>query len=155
MTKDRARQKAAQYREWADKADKKARVLQENWSAEFKDFDWTQPILRGHHSQRRHEKVYERRNAFHQKLAELEAKAKRFREKADNLEAFANTNKGDAERRRTAEREKNDTLITVGTRIHDPCFRGGEVIKVNKKTYTIKFDNGGKFTRDKSYVQIT
>jgi len=92
MTKDRARIKSAQYIEWAQKAEVKSKEIYANWYAQYKDFDWTQPILRGHHSQRRHEKVYERKNAIHLKVKELDDKAKRFREKAENLLIFANTN---------------------------------------------------------------
>ncbi len=100
MTKDRARAKSIKYIEWAEKAEAKSKAIHERFSADFKDFDWTQPILLGHHSQRRHQKIYERRDNMHRTINELDAKAKRFREKAENLLIFANTNKGDAERKR-------------------------------------------------------
>jgi uncharacterized coiled-coil DUF342 family protein len=60
--------------------------------------------------------------------------------------------KGDAERKRDEQRKKADTIYKVGSKIYDFCFRDGIVMKVNKKTYTIKFnDSGSIYTRDKSY----
>ncbi len=77
-----------------------------------------------------------------------------LRAKADWMEKGGVHVKGDAEIRRQAEREANDKLISVGTRVHDFCFGDGEVVKVNKKTYTIKFDYGTQFTRDKTHVEV-
>lgn len=154
MTKDRARVKAAQYLEWAEKAEIKSRELQDRFHADYKDFDWTQPILRGHHSQRRHEKVFERRDAMHRKVRELDEKAKRFREKADNLLAFANRNKGDAEAKREEQRALADSKISVGSQVTDWVFGTGVVERVNKKTYTIRFSSGMKCARDKSFIKI-
>lgn len=153
MTKDRARYKAVKYREWADLADKKREELSKAWYAKYGQFDWSEPIKLGHHSQRRHERVFEERDNFFRIQIELEGKAKRFREKAANLEHFANTNKGDAERKREQERQENDAVITVGSKVKDWVFGLGEVVKVNKKTYTVKWANSLVFTRDKSYVQ--
>jgi hypothetical protein len=154
MTKDRARVKAAQYLEWAGKAEAKSKQIYSSWSEAHKDFDWTQPILRGHHSQKRHEKIYERRDAMHRTINELDAKAKRFREKAENLIAFANRNKGDAEAKREEQRAKADEQITVGSTVYDWCFGSGVVERVNKKTYSIRFASGSRYARDKSFIKI-
>ncbi|OQP67685.1 DUF3560 domain-containing protein [Niastella populi] len=154
MTKDRARIKAAQYVNWAAIAEKKSKEIYDSFQKVYGDFDWTQPILLGHYSQRSHEKVYERREAMHNKINILYAKAKRFREKAENLLNFANRNKGDAEVKRIVQRAIADTKITVGSAIIDWVYGSGIVQKVNKKTYTIKFTNGLKTTRDKSYIKI-
>lgn len=154
MTKDRAKAKAALYLEWAGKAEAKSAAIYAAWCEVHRDFDWTQPILRGHHSQRRHEKVYERRASMHNTIRELDDKAKRFREKAENLTIFANTHKGDAERRREAVRAANDMQIVVGSKVYDPCFRAGTVLKVNVKTYTIEWASGSVFTRDKYFMQL-
>ena len=150
MTKDQARIKAQKYREWGNKKIAKAKEIYANYREEMKEFDWTQPILRGHHSQKRHEKVYERRNAIHEKVREMEAHGKRMLEKADNLEHFANTNKGDAEAKRQAQREANDQNIKVGD-IIKTIYGMREVVKINKKTYTIKGDSMN-FTMDKAWV---
>jgi len=154
MTKDRARIKSEQYIKWAILNENKAKDLQTNWYRDYGQFDWTEPIKRGHHSQRRHEKVFEKRASFHTKMKELEDKAKRMREKSENLLIFANTNKGDAEAKRQIQRDLADSQIVVGSKVYDWCFGDGVVEKVNKKTYTIQFKSGSKFTRDKSYIKI-
>lgn len=144
MTKERARQKAAKYLEWAEKAEKKSKETYDAFQAVYKDFDWTQPILLGHHSQKRHQRVYEKRNSMHEKVRELDEKAKRFREKADNLLRFANTNKGDAERRREKIREELDKVVKVGD-IIITMYGEKEVLKINKKSYTVQ-GSVGTFT---------
>lgn len=151
MTKEAAKRKAEKRLEWAVIAERKANEVRKAREIKFKDFDFTQPILRGHHSQRRHERMYEYRNASHTKENELLAKAKMHREKAENLLIFASRNKGDAEARRVEKRAAADKIHVVGSDIYDFCFGLGTIEKVNKKTYTIRFRSGSKFTRDKSY----
>jgi hypothetical protein len=154
MTKDRARYKAVKYREWSEKAAVKSAELHKQLQEDYKHFDFTQPILVGHHSERRHRADRERYNNKMQQIFDLDNKAKEFLERAANLEQFANTNKGDAERKRDEKRQANDALIRVGSKIFDVVYREGEVLKVNKKTYTVKWATGSVFTRDKSFVQI-
>lgn len=60
--------------------------------------------------------------------------------------------KGDAERKRQHHREIADQHIQVGTRVHDFCFGNGIVTRVNRLSYTIKFDSGSTYARDKTYV---
>ena len=152
MTKERARQKAIKYLEWANLADKKRKELSDIWYAMYKDFDWTEPIKLGHHSQRRHEKVFERRDSFFRTQIELEEKAKRFREKAENLNYFANTNKGDAQRRREAKWAELDKIVSIGSRVRW-VFGGKEatVKKVNRKTYGVEFEDGRRITDQKDF----
>lgn len=147
MTKDRARQKALQYIEWAILADGKREALSKNWYATYGSFDWSEPIKLGHHSQKRHEKMFERRDSFFRTQIELENKAKRFREKAGNLLHFADTNKGDAERKRERERAELDKVIAVGSRVTSFLMNGkvGTVVRVFKKSYRV--DYGGSETR--------
>lgn len=137
MTKQRALQKAKQYREWGNKNLEKAKDIYSKYHEEMKNFDWTQPILKGHHSQTKHEKIYERRNKIHETVNELEAKGKRMLEKADNLERFANTNKGDAEKRREEMRNALDKVLKVGDTIYT-LYGAKVILKINKKTYTIQ-----------------
>ncbi len=153
MTKDRAKAKALKYLEWAEKNENKSKQVYDSFNNQYKDFDWTQPILRGHHSQRKHEKVYERRASVMNRTIELDKKAKRMREKAENLLVFANRNKGDAENARQAKRDLADQAIQKGSIVSDWCFGQGEVLKVNTKTYTIRFTSGYKTTRDKSFIK--
>ena len=154
MTKDAARRRAAKYREWADKAITNAEAIETALKADprFTDMQfWTEPIKIGHHSERGHRSTRARYTAKMDKALELRAKAKAMREKADNLEAFANRNAGDAARKRKELRAEADKRFTVGSRVFDPCFRGGVITKVNKNTYTVRYDRGFSFSRDKVY----
>lgn len=154
MTKERARVKAEQYLDWAERAEKKAQDIEAllNSTSEMKDWNfWTQPIHNnagGRSLQRRKEQLRSKMV----KVVELQEKAKRHREKAENLQRFANTNKGDAERKRQTLRDELDSVLKIGDRVHDACFGGGELKKIFKKSYRIAFDRGCEITRDKSYV---
>jgi len=82
-------------------------------------------------------------------------KAREMRSRADNIRHV--TVKGDAERKRQAEREALDSVLHKGSRVHDFCFGDGTIISVHKKSYRIEFDGktGEKWktARDKSYVK--
>lgn len=156
MNKEYARQKAQKRLEWAKIAEKKAEKLQYEINIFMEHHDFTEPIKLGHHSQRKHEKLFEKRDSMMRKLIELDNKAKEHRTKAENLLIFANRNKGDAEKRHAEQRELADKQYSAGSPIYDPCYGNGIIQKVNKKTFTIEFKNtkaGDSFatTRDKSY----
>lgn len=156
MTKDRAARKAIQYREWADKVEKISKALYAQYQADPRATDmafWTEPIKIGHHSERKHRNARATLFRKQEKILELDKKAASFREKADNLEHFANTHAGDAERKRQAVRDEKDKTVTVGSEVVDWCFGKGVVLRVNTKTYTIQFDRGTKTTRDKSFIK--
>lgn len=140
MTKDRARIKAAQFTAWADAREAKIKLAEENFSRTFGSFDWTEPIKIGHHSERRHRKVFERRDNHFRSIIESEKIVKRMREKAENLLSFANRNKGDAERKREVKRAVVISGIKNGSRVTSPFFWGKEfdVVKLNLKTAKIK-----------------
>jgi hypothetical protein len=90
-------------------------------------------------------------NAADNRAFESLEMAQEMRRKA---EALRNVRvKGDAERNRQAVRDKMDSLIIKGSRVHDFCFGAGEVLRVNSKSYTVKFDRGFTYARDKSYVR--
>lgn len=58
-----------------------------------------------------------------------------------------------AEQKRQAVREVNDQQIQVGSVVKDAIFGRGIVTKVNQKSYSIKFDSGSTYPRDKSFVK--
>ena len=63
--------------------------------------------------------------------------------------------KGDAERRRQAKRDANDEVIKIGSRVFDYSFGEGEVKKVNKISYSIKFDRLDRVIKqDKSWIKL-
>ena len=159
MTKKYALRKAARRREWADIAEAKAKVLQAEYDSDPRSNDWafwSEPIKIGHHSERRHRRAREALNNKKQRIFDLLDRAKLHREKAEHLERFASTHKGDAERRRQSQREKNDTQIAVGSRVIDGVFNreAATVTKVNAKSYRIKFSDGVEMTRDKSFLSL-
>ena len=94
-----------------------------------------------------------RMNKADDRACESLRKAESMRQKANNLRHVRVA--GDAERKRELFRMKQDEHIVKGSRVYDFAFREGTVTRVNKKTYTITFDSGGTYARDKSFVKIT
>ena len=84
---------------------------------------------------------------------ELQIEAQKLREKADWLEKRGVSVKGDAEAKRQREREQQDKIISVGSKVYDFAYEEGEVIRVNKKTYTIRFTGGFTCAREKTFVK--
>lgn len=82
---------------------------------------------------------------------EMLSEANELKEKANYMDSARV--KGDAARRDEAKRKRNDELISIGSKVNDFAFGIGEVKKVNKKTYTIKWNSGGTYTRDKIFVK--
>lgn len=85
----------------------------------------------------------------------LENEADELKERAERLMAPV-AMKGDAEKRKTAEREAMDKIVKVGTKVNYRLFNRGEsqVIRINKKTYTIQFEDKTKFSVDKRFVSV-
>ena len=128
-------------------ADSKLAVMNPYWgdTAFF-----TQPATPASRFGRQREKIHAR----YDKGMALSIEADKLKKNAAWLEKQGAVVKGDAERKRQAKREAQDKIISVCSKIYDFCYREGEVIKVNKKTYTIKFTSGFTCTRDKTYVEI-
>lgn len=143
MTKDRAKWKAQKYREWAEIAKRKQLTMLEQCSVEFKEFDWTEPVKLGHHSQRRHEKMFERRDAKQQKISELETKIRMYERKARHLDIFVNRNKGDAMREAEKYRKEVDSWLKLGMMVEAGTFGVMTVVKINEKSVKCKKDDWG------------
>ncbi len=155
VRKERAERRAARRLKWAEAAEKKAERLRIDADAMAQAIPFGQPILVGHHSEKRDRAFRARFVSKYDQQAEALRKAKYHRDKADNILTFATRVKGDAERARQQKREEADKLIAIGSRVYDWSFGTGVVVRVNKKTYSIKFDSGGTYARDKSWVQIS
>jgi hypothetical protein len=110
----------------------------------------TQPAAPGSTFGRQRAKVY----AHYDKGLELSTEAAKLKEEADWKEKRGVSVRGDAEAQRQLEREKRDKVFTVGSKVYDRIFGDGEIIKVNRKSYTIKFASGGTYARDKSFVKL-
>lgn len=85
-------------------------------------------------------------------------KSVQYSKAADELRAAAAPVKariaGEAERRRQQERDTLDRIVKIGTRVTDFCFGEGTVVCVHKKSYTVKYDRGFQYSRDKSYFRL-
>lgn len=135
------------------RADRLERLADEQ-SDKLKPYDdyafWTQPILVGHHSEKSHRRLRDRLSNAMDKSVQFAKEAAELRQAAEPQKARI---AGDAERRRQAERDALDKLITIGSRVMDYCFGEGTVVRIHKKSYTVKYDRGMQYSRDKSYFR--
>lgn len=154
MTKERALMRAKQYRMFAEKRKEKGVAMQRAHSEWTYHFDFTEPVKIGHHSEKRHRKMFDKRDNEMRAIIENDKMIARLLEKADNLEIFANRNKGDAENKRQVQREIADESVKVGMVLNSVMYGYGEILKINTKTYTMKFPSGFKTTIDKSWIQL-
>lgn len=146
--------KVARLRKGADKRDEVADSKQAAFKENSKDWAYvTQPNINttgGRAFSRQREKVLDRYDAG----IRLQIEADDMREQAEYLEKTGAVVKGDAERKRQAERDARDKIFTVGSVVVDWSYGRGVIAKVNKKTYTIRFDSEFTATRDKSYIKL-
>jgi len=150
---ERAQRKAGKYLKWADSAMKQYEEIGKSLEP-YSDWQFiSQPILLGHHSENRHRRLRERISKKMNKQSELYSKAEKYRQRAANILSFGTRVKGDAEHHRQIKRAAQDEVIKVGTRVWDFAFGWGIVMRVNRKTYSIRFDSGGTYTRDKTFVR--
>ena len=95
----------------------------------------------------------ERMMRSYDKGIELKEEAKEAERRADGIMYYKTRVKGDTERERQAKREENDRLIQVGDTVECPLHGRGKILKINKKTYTIKFQWPTPIPTDKSWVR--
>ena len=145
--------KADKFLKYAETNDKKAKTLRDGWNNSYGQFDWTEPIKLGHHSQRRHERMFEKRNSYMRKLVEFGDKAKYWRNKAENIMIYKTVVKGDAERKRAKEREELDSVLNIGSRVYHYSFGAGTITRIFSKSYRIKFDRGFENSSPKHFVR--
>jgi hypothetical protein len=81
--------RADRLRDWADGRDAKARAAAQRAESAVAGIEPGQPILLGHHSQRRHERDVQRAHAAMGRLAEHTEKARGMRQRAQNIQAAA------------------------------------------------------------------
>jgi predicted house-cleaning noncanonical NTP pyrophosphatase (MazG superfamily) len=146
-------QKVERRKKWAKAARQKAAELRSSAEKMADAIPFGQPILIGHYSAK---SDINYRNRFMRKFErshEEDNKADRHEAIADAIVKNVSRVRGDAERARQQKRKRQDTLISVGSLVHDFAFGAGTVLRVNKNTYTIQFASGWKTTRDKTYVK--
>lgn len=142
----RAEQRLARAERLEREAEKATESIKPYMNLEF----LTEPIKTDHHSAKRHRRLRERISNSIDKKFTLLAEAERLRKLAQPQKARI---AGDAARRDQAIREEKDQVITVGSRVNDVVFGQGEVVRVNKKSYTVRWDGGSTFSRDKIYLK--
>jgi hypothetical protein len=141
LRQEKADRKAARLRSWAGSAEKKAESIDASIPHDMQF--WTQPGML-----RTKRKLRDRMD----RGTRLEIHAQELREKADRIQNSVRV-AGDAERKRQAVREQRDQQISVGSQVEDLCFGVGQVVRINKKTYSIRFGSGSAYARDKSFVK--
>jgi len=90
----------------------------------------------------------------HDKVLRLREEAKRLFEKAENIRIYGSRVKGDAERAREEKREKLDQEVQIGSRVFCPLYGWGEVLRIYKKSYRVKFDRGFVLSVDKALFEL-
>jgi len=90
----------------------------------------------------------------HDKVLRLREEAKRLLEKAENIRIYGSRVRGDAERVREEKRERLDQEVQIGSRIYCPLYGWGEVLRIYKKSYRVKFDRGFILTVDKVLFEL-
>lgn len=138
--KERWAAKAARYLKSAEAAEARASALISNHCT-----DWAFISQPGHLPARA------RQIAQTNRALELRQKAAGWRAKAAELHRMANTHRGDAEARRQALRDAiavkpGDTVVTA-------LYGPREVVRVNKKTITVRDSFGGTMTVDKAHCR--
>lgn len=90
-TRERKEARAERLREWADKREAKSDALHAagDLREERSGIPFGQPILVGHHSERRHRNAIEKAHNATRRAFENDAKASEMARKADNIEAAA------------------------------------------------------------------
>jgi hypothetical protein len=86
-TRERRERKAARLREWADKREAKSEAAYDKSRQIMDMIPFGQPILMGHHSQRRAERDQDRISRGMESAYEHGTKAREFKSRADNIEA--------------------------------------------------------------------
>lgn len=143
--------KVARLRKKAERLKEEADAKQAAFNRHRGDIAFlTQPAPKNSPFGRQVQKILDR----YEKGIQLNREAQQTQEKAEGIEKRGAVVKGDAERKRQQERDARDKVFTIGSKVYDWCFGEGEIIRVNKKTYTIKFTSGGTYARDKSYIKL-
>lgn len=147
--------KAARLRKWADSRDSKAEGQMSEFNTLRQDWSWvTQPNIptaRGRAFARSRERVMNRYDAG----MRLSIEADKMRQKAEWLEKTGAVVKGDAERKRQAKREAIDAQVNIGDIVHHFLYNEVEILKKNKKTFTVKVVRSGSiFPVEKSHIEM-
>lgn len=147
--------KVARLNKWADSKEKQADSLTSEFRSYHGDISFfTQPNINtssGRAFTRRRERIYAKFDSG----MRLSIEADKMREKAQWLQNTGAVVKGDAERKRQAKREAADAAVNIGDIAHHFLYDDVEILKKNKKTFTVKvIRTGSVFPVEKSHIEI-
>lgn len=112
-----------------------------------------EPVKRGHHSQRRHEKLIERSQKSFLDAGREFSEAGKLRDRAESLGTAVIA--GDAARRRQEARDRAAAQIGLGDKVRSVVYGDGVVTKVNKNSFTVNIESRGFIAKlDKSHVSL-
>lgn len=137
------------------RSEKKLAQAEELFDKEHKIMDMIplgQPILCGHHSQRRHERDLERINRLGSQACEALQEGKRLGRYADRLEAPARI-AGDAQEMHEKHAQMIRNTVKVGDIVQACVYGNLPVTKINRKTLQVEGEFG-KITVDLSLVNL-
>lgn len=154
--RERRERKAERLREWADKREAKATSAFARSNAISDMMPMGQPILVGHHSEKRHRRDVDRIHSGMSQGIENSRKADEFRSRADNIESACDRaiydDDPDAierlreklaglEAKREAYKATNKTHVSVGESRWQPC-KIGKVLSKRTGFVTVEFGEG-------------
>jgi preprotein translocase subunit YajC len=135
----------------ADRRGDEARARISTGEREF--LSLMEPVKRGHHSQRRHEKLLKRAQKSFIDAGREYSDAEKLRRRAEHLAPARVA--GDAARARQEARDRAAALISAGDKVRSIVYGDGIVTKTNKNSFTVNFaDRGFTMKLDKSHVSL-
>jgi len=111
-----------------------------------------QPILVGHHSEGRDRRYRARMVSKYDKGFSGLKEAESIRERAERLQKPAIV-KGDAAKGYAQQDAERDKYVKVGSKVIESIYGSGTVTRINKRTYTIRYESGFKTTMPKHFVK--
>jgi hypothetical protein len=138
------------------RAEKKSALAESLFEKEHRIADmipFGQPVLVGHHSQRRHERDIDRMQSLSSKACAAYQEGQHLARVAERLSRPVAI-KGDAEARHEAHRQKIRESVKVGDMVNAGCYGKMEVIKINQKTIKVNGTFGTPVNIDMALVNL-
>jgi hypothetical protein len=138
------------------RAEKKSALAESLFEREHRIADmipFGQPVLCGHHSQRRHERDIERMQSLSSKACAAYQEGQHLARVAERLSRPVAI-KGDAEARHEAHRQKIRESVKVGDMVNAGCYGKMEVMKINQKTIKVNGTFGKPVNIDMALVNL-
>jgi hypothetical protein len=152
----RAEAKADRYEGYAKNARERGDSRLDAADKRSERFEFGQPILVGHHSEKGARRDADRIWSDTKKGFEEHKKADDYEHRAKEVVAQASRRKGETEGHRNEVRQRNRSRVKEGTRIQHLIFGEGVVKKINTKTMKVEFDSkaggGAKFSPNIDYA---